>query len=68
MVFSFSFGCITSRGSLIKLNLIMVNMDYVIISQAAKRLENEIEKNKIALKMAKEMVEALKKRKKYHKY
>ena len=36
-------------------------MDYVAVSQSAKRFENEMKKNKIALKMAKEVAEVLKK-------
>ena len=38
----------------------LFNMDYVAVSQSAKRFENEMKKNKIALKMAKEVTEVLK--------
>ena len=34
-------------------------MDYVAVSQAAKRFENELKKNRIALKMAREVTEIL---------
>ena len=36
-------------------------MDYVAVSQAVRRFENEIKKNKIALEMVKEVTEVLKK-------
>ncbi|OQX51450.1 MAG: chromosomal replication initiator DnaA [Candidatus Cloacimonas sp. 4484_209] len=39
----------------------LFDMDYVAVSQSAKRFENEMKKNKIALKMAKEVAEVLKK-------
>jgi len=35
-------------------------MDYAAVSQAAKRFENEIKENRIALKMAEEVKEMLK--------
>ncbi|MEA1994622.1 MAG: transposase [Campylobacterota bacterium] len=38
----------------------LFDMDYVAVSQAAKRFENEMKKNKIALKMVEEVAEALK--------
>ncbi len=34
-------------------------MDYAAVSQAAKRFENEMKKNRIALKMAEEVKETL---------
>jgi len=34
-------------------------MDYVAVSKAAKRFENELKKNKIALKVAREVAEIL---------
>ena len=34
-------------------------MDYVAVSQAVKRFENEIKKDKIVLKMTREEVEGL---------
>ena len=37
----------------------LFRMDYVAVSQAAKRFENELKKNKIALKMAREVTEIL---------
>jgi len=40
----------------------LFDMDYVAVSQAAKRFENEMKKNSIALKMVKEVKEALKKK------
>ena len=39
----------------------LFDMDYVAVSQSAKRFENEMKKNKIALKMVKEVTEVLKK-------
>jgi len=37
----------------------LFRMDYVAVSQASKRFENELKKNKIALKMAREVTEIL---------
>jgi len=39
----------------------LFGMDYVAVSQATKRFENEMKKNKIALKMVKEVTEVLEK-------